>query len=369
MTPHKLIASCLFLLITVTACANGATTTPHPTSTATSIPSPTSIPITPTVLATPTGISLNATTTAAVSSIDITQPSSGWSANAQTQFKDVLTNPNTATDQEKAAYDAAVIADMQTLSNTEGKTGYDLLDAFIAFTQKNNIHEVSAFPFSLQQQIITDINNVIAHGYAPANADPFNGKFKYGYAWRNDHDANPPTQGSIRNEMFINSINFFGQSIERSSSTNLDTPLYTPEGDLVLRFNLPGVDPDTSQGGLLQMFDQNGETRYAVIIINYRQTQTTTNDSWISYPAAGGQDVGEYCDAGANVKATTLAPWVGAPPVTRAILDSDMAKANGRLHIGVNVALPNVGNKGVLVIYRDGALMVSWISIFDPSMP
>jgi hypothetical protein len=78
----------------------------------------------------------------------------------------VLTTPYTATDQEKAAYDAAVIADMQTLANAEGKTDYELLNVFIEYAQKTNIHEVSAFPLSMRQMLLTDGNNLIQYGAA-----------------------------------------------------------------------------------------------------------------------------------------------------------------------------------------------------------
>jgi hypothetical protein len=346
-------------MMVVTSCANVATNVPLSTSTA-----PTLIPITPTIAVSPTSpaaVSPSETPTTVIAQIDPTADPSTWSTDVQTRFHDVLTSPNKATDQEKADYDAFMIAQWQRVAGAEGKTGYDLIGAIVDYAQQNKIYEGAPIPFSLQFMIEADGNNMIAY-QASKGLDATQRINMFGMGWRNIQSADLIHKTA---EFTFKQINFFGKVIKRGDTignqkVDWNTPVNGVSGNIVFRFNIQGVNPDDAQLVLIQMKDSTNATHYTLGVMNYTQTKTTNQDvcgAWV-----GGNLTGQACDSGVTLPITSMDILKNQSDVkhsTRKLVNSLMSQAGGMLHVDT---YNMVDNKNFLV-FQNGAIFIAGIDI------
>lgn len=357
MKIYKQIFLSFFLMIFLTGCATTLTSVPPSAFTV-----PTLIPVTFTSsapLASPVSASPSETPTP-ISEADPTADPSTWSADLQTRFHDVLTSPNTATDQKKADYDAFMIEQWQRVASAEGKTGYDLIDAIVAYTTQNKIHEVAPLPFALQSQILTDPSNWVAYGVG-GGMDKNLATSYFGLGF-NASDQTLALQRAFAVSE-VPWINFFGQKMLRpATDAERETmDLITPvnggiEGNLVLRFGIPGEDSNKTQEGLIQLVDSSGHTRYMLVVFDFETSQATALDMCVV--TNGNHVIGEDGHAGQPIKAVHMNMYnrpTDHKQVTPAKLDNLMDQTGNALHIQMFTGMIDTARP----LFHNGATVVS----------
>jgi hypothetical protein len=249
--------------------------------------------------------------------------STTWSPELQTQFKDVLTNPWTATADEKAAYDTFLTTQWQLtlkdagVANAETLQGYDLLNAIIdhqppvVLTGNETPEQLASYvvelPFSLQKLVITDQNNLVGYHredgryvdgkidtQIPNNQPPeaFRGPLQkaindwgYYYAYygfgastspQQDHAALLKNMGYLSSTSTTNPNNygfdFYGEKIPAIGVTE------TIDGDIMFLFRITGTDPNTAVGAMIRMYD-GSQVHYAEAFLPLTTMSTAKSDT------------------------------------------------------------------------------------------
>jgi hypothetical protein len=374
------------LLLGLAACTPAAAT---PTSTAahpTETPVP-SLTDTPTSTVTPT---ITPTATPVLPEINPYQPSSLWPAEVQARFKDVLANPWTATDTEKADFDQYLITQWQLTLQDEGVPnaeilqGYDLLNAIIEHqkpivltgteTQDQLESYLVELPFSLHELIRSDkANNLV-----PMHHE--DGKYVAGFIYPDSNPAPSQYTGPLQKSpgdwgyamgsyglgmndsprpdyhhllefagWFAANQSFYGEPLDAPAVTMGDT-----SGDLVFLFHLPGIDPSQAVGAMIRM--DNGNTPgYTEEFVPISGNKTTSNDA-CSVFIVGKHVTDDFCPGGVVIKPADMTIVdVGYPPVTLKLLLKLMSKYPS-LYVQVSTNAYN-GNP----MWKDSTAVVSRI--------
>ncbi len=279
---------------------------------------------TPAPTASPTLVEPNLTPTVQHAEIDPYSSSTTWSADVQAQFKDVLTDPWTATADEKAAYDTFLTTQWQLtlkadgVANTETLQGYDLLNAIIehqppvVLTGNETSEQLASYvvelPFSLQKLIITDQNNLVGWHHeagryvegqilanpngvvipqefqGPVQKTPYDlGYFDANYGFGATTSPKPDNAELLKDMGYLSSttypdnygFDFYGEKIPAIGVWA------APEGDLMFLFRIPGTDPNTAVGAMLRMYD-GSRVAYTEAYLPLSNAVTTANDTCLT---------------------------------------------------------------------------------------
>ena len=348
----------LFLILLLVAC-KPVSTPAMPTVTQTASPIPPTDTIAPTPTNTPSPIP-----------VDLFKAASDWSPEAQAKFQTVLNDPWRATAEEKSAFDRAVIYQWdQTLGNAgvahpADLQGYDLLKAIVEYALANKIHEVW-LPISMHKMIITDQSNVFVYGEAPSSVGPFenlhDSQFGFGSEGIGIINGMTPLDMLYLEEKWIASINFYGDTIQRTDTMGPVTIPEAFEGILALRFFLPGRDPNKVQGILILMYDSEGNKRYAETLFTYN-TSTKTTERDTCEVIRGNLGTFENCAPNISLPQANMSIWEhpsGVKKVTRSELDYLMDQDN--LHLDIHNAL----DMNPTFVILDGMSVTSWFKIWS----
>jgi len=247
-----------------------------------------------------------------------------WPAEIRARFADVLTDPWTATAEQKAEFDTFLTTQWQlTLKdagvvNAETLQGYDLLNAIIdhqpaiVLTGSETPEQLASYvvelPFSLHKLLRTDQDNLVgfhhedgryvegkidprtgAAGYAP---EAYRGPLQksandwgyyysyYGYGGgtspKPDHAALLKEMGYLSSTSTTNPNNygfdFYGEKIPAIGVYE------SLDGDVMFLFGIPGTDPNTAVGVMVRMYD-GSRTRYTEAFLPLSASVTTTSDT------------------------------------------------------------------------------------------
>ena len=325
-----------------------------------------------------------------------------WPAEVQARFAAVLTDPWTATAEQKAAFDTYLATQWQLtlkdagVANAETLQGYDLLNAIIehqlaiTLTGSETPEQLASYvvelPFSLHKLLRTDQDNLVGihhedGRYVEGQIDPRSGvagyapeayrgplqksenDWGYYYAYyglggtsspKPDHAllveganmwSNPPNAG----------FEFYGEKITAA------TDLYSIEGDAMFLFRIPGTDPNTAAGVMVRMYD-GSQTRYAEAFLPFSTMATTQRDVCLM-PVLGPMTI-ISCQEGLSIQPTLIRDaFIGTP--TRGTL-SDVLKLMS-LYKNPHVTLIPDGGNIFLWGWRDGIPIVK--GIYTPNLP
>lgn len=235
-----------------------------------------------------------------------------WQAEVQARFAEVLTDPWSATAEQKAAFDTYLTTQWQLtlkdagVANAETLQGYNLLEAIIAYEQsqpidleavaKGEISHVVNLPFALHKLIRTDQASLVplhheAGRYVEGRIDsrpnsPPPEEYR-GPLQKNDNDwgyyyaSYGIGYAGVTLEWFPFRLNmlanapFYGETIH-AASTELSV-----HGDMVLLFTVPGVDLRNAVGTVIRMYDGN-KTVYTEMYIPLTNTTARPEDLCLS---------------------------------------------------------------------------------------
>jgi hypothetical protein len=254
-----------------------------------------------------------------------------WSPEIQARFKDVLTNPWTATADEKAAYDTYLMGQIQLtlkadgVANADQLQGNDLITAIaehlppITLTGKETPEDLAAMvvelPLSVHEALRTDVNNLVGWHhedgrYVEGKMDPrgpnsqpppeFRGPLQkslndwgYYYAYygfgattspKPDHAQLLKDMGYLSTTSTTNPNNygydFYGEKIPAIGVID------APEGDIAFLFRIPGTDPNTAVGVMLRMYD-GPRVAYTEVYLPLSTVLTTTANDTCLKPGLG----------------------------------------------------------------------------------
>jgi hypothetical protein len=386
---NSLLAA-LFLLIC--GCAAPASATPSPTefqptltpSSQETTPSPTAIR--PTLTPSPEATS-TAEPTAFHAEVNPATSATLWPVEIQARFKAVLTDPWTATADQKAAFDTFLTTQWQLtlkdagVANAETLQGYDLLNAIvdhqpaIVLTGSETPEQLASYvvelPFSLHKLLRTDQDNLVGFHhedgrYVEGKIDPRTGtdwgKYYANYGLGGTESPKPDHAELVRDaNMWSNANNFgfqfYGEKISAA------TDFVSIEGDTMFLFRIPGTDPSAAVGMMVRMYD-GPQTRYAEAFLSLSNVTTTQSDTCI-IPRVGVGMVTAPCPAGPSRSVVQMEDAFTRPQVVGTLYYLlKLMSLYKNPHISLNTV---VYIEGARWTWKDGIPVVGLIS--TPNLP
>jgi hypothetical protein len=389
----------LFILLTYLAACAPAVATPAGTDTPaikTPIPSLTGTPK-------PTGtIPPTASPTLQRPEINPATSSTLWPAEVQARFSAVLTDPWTATADQKATYDAYLTTQWQLtlkaegVANAETLTGYNLLNAIIdhlpeiTLTGNETPEQLAGYvvelPFSLHKLIRTDQNNLVGFHYEPGryvqghldklyNSNPpaeYQGPLQkvpndWGYAhawWGLGSNWSPlPTHDELvtHTNNWLKPGNFgfqfYGEKIPAA------TDRVSVDGDMMFLFRIPGTDPNAAVGVMMRIYD-GSQIRYTEAFLPLSTVTTTQTDTCILDHGAGVILTVESCPAEYIINQASMRDSfsMGTDKATLDLLLKLMS-----LYKNPHITTLGRGTNSALFVWKDGIPVFA--SISTPNLP
>jgi hypothetical protein len=192
------------------------------------------------------------------------QPTMTSTPDYQIAYEKVRADPWTATDAEKAGYDMYVRQQLTEvgIENAETLSDYELLEAVITYQQKliakgglaNPEGYLVELPLSLHELIRTDMNNLV-----PVHREASRDNKKYGIGGT-VQPSMERLQIAVNQYNRLNGFSFYGKEIIANTTD------WSMNGDLVLLYITPGIDPGVGLGAVIRMYEGD-KVAYAEVII------------------------------------------------------------------------------------------------------
>jgi hypothetical protein len=326
-----------------------------------------------------------------------------WPAEIRARFADVLTDPWTATADQKAEFDTYLTTQWQlTLKdagvvNAETLQGYDLLNAIvehqapIVLTGSETPEQLASYvvelPFSLHKLLRTDQDNLVGihrevgryvegkidprpgdAGYAPeAYRGPLQkseNDWGYYYAfWGLGGTTSPKPDHAIlvnRANYWLDPSNFgfqfYGEKISAA------TDIVSIEGDAMFLFRIPGTDPNTAVGVMVRMYD-GSQTHYAEAFLSLSTIALTQSDACIM-PGLGVMKT-VSCPAGLSISSVRMQAPLSGNPEGRGTLYYLLKLMS--LYRNPHITLETSNGIGFVWAWKDGIPIISFI--YTPNYP
>ncbi|MFZ2024764.1 MAG: hypothetical protein WAV51_00580 [Microgenomates group bacterium] len=177
------------------------------------------------------------------------------------EYEKVKADPWTATEAEKAGYDTYVRQQLAAagIENAETLPDYELLEAVIEYQQhlietgglENPADYLVDLPLSLHELIRTDMNNVIGVHYDESRSAT------YGIGG---------TARLTREDLLTDVIAYYPKFSVYGKMLQVNTSEFPINGDLVLLYKTPGMDPSVGIGAVIRMYDGN-KVAYTEVLI------------------------------------------------------------------------------------------------------
>ncbi len=170
----------------------------------------------------------------------------------------------------------------------------------------------------------------------------------------------------------IPQIDFYGKTIVRSGDVYPITTELSLMGDIVLLSDLPGVPRDTAQIATVVLIDNNGQSHYAEIQVQYTDSlRTTDKDMCLGWK--NNKVTGKTCDADVVLPITWITSYQSQGEhknLSNDKLITLLQLANNSLHVQIYGGVGGSGAPGEFGIWQNGIFVANDLVVFaDVTIP